>query len=98
MITLQMQNTINSAVQSQHELLLVMGTGGRGGGGGLEYIEYIKPGMAGCFLARVETVTGAEALISQGGLGDSTPSAPASTPALPGLFSKGLGLPTDPGA
>ena len=54
--------------------------------------------MAAYWLARGETVAGAEALISQGGLGDPTPSAPASTPALPGLFSKGLGLPIDPGA
>lgn len=56
------------------------------------------PGVVAYFLARGETTAGVEALISQGALGDPTPSVPAITSALPGLFSKGLGLPIDPGA
>lgn len=63
------------------------------------------PGVAAYFLARGEivggeSVGGAEALISQGALGEPSPRpcVPASTSALPGLFTKGLGLPIDPGA
>ena len=46
-------------------------------------------------------MAGVEALISQGGLGEPTAGAPASTSAFPGLCTggtRGLGLPTDPPA
>ena len=74
------------------------GGGGRVVGRGGQGFRKDVPGVAAYFLARGETAAGVEALISQGALGDPTPSVPASTSALPGLFSKRLGLPTDPGA
>lgn len=56
------------------------------------------PGVAGYLLTRDDTVVWAGALMCQGVLGDPTACPPATTSAFPGLFSKGLGLPTDTGA